>query len=583
MIIMTVANNIEEIVLKYALQNAYKHNGKAQIKPVIQKIMSELPNLRPVIKTIIPIVEKIILKVNSMTYEDQAKLIREQYPDMLVKEKPKEYHKTLPPLPNIEKYKTIRTRFAPNPDAPLHLGNARPIILSYEYAKMYNGQFILRFEDTDPKTKPPILDAYEWIKSDLRWLGTKWDEEYYQSDRLPIYYQFSKILIEKGAAYVCMCKKEIFHEFVSKSYPCPCRSLTSEEHLERWDKMLNGTFKEGEAVVRIKTDLTNPNPALRDWPALRIINTEKFPHPRTGSRYHIWPLYNFSCSIDDHEMLITHIIRAKEHIINTLRQRYLYTYLGWNYPETIHHGRMKIQGVILSKSKIKLGIQKGVFKGWDDPKLGTLMALRRRGFLPETIRQIIIDIGVKPIESSIDWTNISTINRRFLDPKTKRIFFIENPIRIIVYNVNKDYVCEIPYHPEKSNMGFRTYQFKRGSIEVYISLSDVRMLKAGSSIRLMNLFNVRIINVSSNKVEAFHLSDDHEEAVKYKYPIIQWVPVNDNVDSYIVMPDGRIVHGLCEGVSRTLNVDEIIQLVRFGFVRVDNIKPDKVIFYYTHN
>jgi glutamyl-tRNA synthetase len=583
MIMMAITNNIEEIALKYALQNAYKYNGKAQIKPVIQKIVSELPNLRPYIKAVIPIVEKIILKVNSMTYEDQIKLIREQYPDILLKEKPRKHHKVLPPLPNVEKYKVIRTRFAPNPDAPLHLGSARPIILSYEYAKMYNGQFILRFEDTDPKTKPPVLDAYEWIKSDLRWLDVKWDEEYYQSDRLPIYYHFSKILIEKEAAYVCTCRKEVFRELINKGYSCPCRSLTSEENLERWDKMLNGVFKEGEAVVRIKTDLTHPNPALRDWPALRIINTEKFPHPRTGSKYHVWPLYNFSCGIDDHEMMITHIIRAKEHIINTLRQRYLYMHLGWSYPETIHHGRMKIQGVMLSKSKIKLGIQKGIFEGWDDPRLGTLMALRRRGFLPETIKQIIIDVGIKPTETSIDWTNISAINRKFLDPKAKRLFFVETPIKIAIHNVNKDYICEIPYHPEKADMGFRTYQFKRGTVEVYISLSDARTFKPGLNIRLMNLFNVKVTDISSNRVEALYLNDDHEEAVKYEYPIIQWVPVNDSIYSCVVMPNGQRIHGLCEGIGKTLNVDEVIQLVRFGFVRVDDIKPDKIIFYYTHN
>lgn len=579
---MTIANNVEDIALKYALQNAYKYNGKAQIKPVIQKIISEAPNLRPYVKTIISVVERIVSEVNAMTYEDQIRLIRERYPDILVKEKQKEYCKTLPPLPNIEKYKTIRTRFAPNPDAPLHLGSARPVILSYDYAKMYSGQFILRFEDTDPKTKPPIPDAYEWIKDDLKWLGVRWDEEYYQSDRLPVYYHFSKILIEKGAAYVCTCKRNVFHEFINKGHPCPCRSLTPEENLERWTKMLDGVFKEGDAVVRIKTDLTHPNPALRDWPALRIIDSEKFPHPRTGSKYHIWPLYNFSCGIDDHEMMITHIIRAKEHIVNTLRQRYLYTYLGWNYPETIHHGRMKIQGIILSKSKIKLGIQKGIFKGWDDPRLGTLMALRRRGFLPETVRQIIIDIGIKPTEASIDWANMSAINRKFLDPKTKRVFFVENPTKVSIHNIDKDYICKIPYHPEKSNMGFRTYYFKHGAIEVYVSLSDLKMLKPGLSIRLMNLFNVKITGVN-NEIKAVYLSDSHEEAIKYRYPIIQWVPVNDNVDARVIMPNGRLVHGLCEGVVRTFSVGEIIQLVRFGFVRIDSMKLNEVIFYYTHS
>ena len=159
--------------------------------------------------------------------------------------------------------------------------------------------------------------------------------------------------------------------------------------------MLDGTFKEGEAVVRIKTDLSHPNPAVRDWPALRIINTERHPHPRVGSKYRVWPLYNFACGIDDHLIGVSHIIRGKEHLTNQRRQEYMYKHLGWQYPEAIHYGRLKIKGASLSKSKIVEGIRNGTFRDWDDPRLATFAALRRRGISPEAIRRLIIDVGPK--------------------------------------------------------------------------------------------------------------------------------------------------------------------------------------------
>ncbi|HDD70230.1 MAG TPA: glutamate--tRNA ligase, partial [Candidatus Bathyarchaeota archaeon] len=275
---------LKELIRKTALLNAIKHDGKAQLGPVIGKVIGEKPELKTKAKELSALVGQIISEVNSLPLNQQKSIIEEKWPEALMKEKVEE-EKRLPPLPNVEKYPQVVTRFSPNPDCVLHLGSARAIILCYEYARMYKGKFILRFEDTDPKLKRPIPEFYNRIREDLAWLGCKPDEEYIQSDRISIYYEHAERLLKDGNAYVCTCQSELFKKRILASQPCNCRDLSSEEHMQRWRRMLNGGYKEGEAVLRVKTDLNHPNPAVRDWPALRIIDSEKYPHPRVGSKY----------------------------------------------------------------------------------------------------------------------------------------------------------------------------------------------------------------------------------------------------------------------------------------------------------
>ncbi|MEM3153785.1 MAG: glutamate--tRNA ligase family protein, partial [Candidatus Bathyarchaeia archaeon] len=300
---------LKETIRKFALLNAIKHDGKAQTGPVLGKVLAENPELRARARDLTALVKEVIDEVNSLPLSDQMRIVEEKWPETLAKEKVEE-EKKLPPLPNVDKYRQVVTRFSPNPDCVLHLGSARAIVLCYEYARMYNGKFILRFEDTDPKLKRPVLEFYDRIREDLEWLECKPDEEYIQSDRVPIYYEYAEKLLGDGNAYVCTCQPQAFREKVLAQKPCPCRDSPPEEHLERWHRMLEGLYKEGDVVVRIKTDLTHPNPAVRDWPALRVIDIEKYPHPRVGAKYRVWPLYNFACGLDDHLMGVTHIIRG---------------------------------------------------------------------------------------------------------------------------------------------------------------------------------------------------------------------------------------------------------------------------------
>ena len=577
-----LSKELEELIRKFALLNAIKHDGKAQTGSVIGKVLAEKPELRTKVKEITALVNKIVDEVNNIPLNEQKRLVEENWPQLFVREKIEE-EKRLPPLPNVNKYQKVVTRFSPNPDCVLHLGSARAIVLSYEYARMYDGKFILRFEDTDPKQKKPVLEFYDRIREDLAWLECKPDEEYIQSDRIPIYYEYAEKLLEGGNAYVCICQPQIFREKILAKKPCPCRELPPEDHMERWQRMLNGGYNEGEAVVRIKTDLNHPNPAVREWPALRIIDVEKFPHPRVGSKYRVWPLYNFACGLDDHLMGVTHIIRGKEHLTNMVRQEYMYRHLGWEYPEAIHYGRLKIVGAHLSKSKIVQGVREGIYKGWDDPRLATFAALRKRGITPGAIKRLIIDVGPKTSDVILSWENLYAYNRKILDPKVNRYFFVPNPIQLTVRGVPKTFTVKVRLHPEHPERGFREYTIRtfEASALFWISREDLKNLTVGKAVRLMELFNVKIEKVEVYAVEASFLSETYEDAKRMNAPLIHWVPIGEDMPCRVVMPDATIIEGVAEKACRSLKPNDIVQFERFGFVRVDRVE-EKILAYFAH-
>ncbi|WP_338599613.1 glutamate--tRNA ligase [Sulfolobus tengchongensis] len=574
-------DSLRELVYKYALQNAVKHNGKAEVGPVISKIIAERPDLRSKAKEIVQIVKEIVDQVNSLTLEQQKVEIETKYPELLEEKKSEEKKKTLPPLKNVKGQ--VITRFAPNPDGPLHLGNARAAILSYEYANMYNGKFILRFDDTDPKVKRPILEAYEWIKEDLKWLGIKWSQEVYASDRLEIYYRYAKTLIEKGHAYVDTCSNEDFKKFRDsrgkiKEPECLHRSSSSEDNLSLFEKMLEGRYREGEAVVRLKTSLEDPDPSQIDWVMLRIINTSKNPHPRVGDKYWVWPTYNFASAIDDHEFSVTHILRAKEHMANTEKQKYIFEYMGWEFPDVLQFGRLKLEGFMMSKSKIKGMLEKGTSR--DDPRLPTLAGLRRRGILPDTIKDVIIDVGLKVTDATISFENIAAINRKKLDPIAKRLMFVKDVEEFTIEMANgmpQQLVAKIPLIPSKSEL-YRTIIVNAGD-KILVEASDV---KDSNIIRLMELCNAEV-DKSNHKLLC--KSRTLEEAKKYNARIVQWVKSDEKVSVTVEKAENdaiKTISGYAEKAVKDLAVDEIVQFLRFGFVRVDRKESEKITVVFSH-
>ena len=486
----------------------------------------------------------------------------EKYNVEVQEKKVKSKQKGLQKLPGT--HKDIVLRFAPNPSGPLHIGHSRAAVPNAEYVKRHKGKLILRIEDTDPKRV--YEPAYKMIPEDLFWLGINPSEVIYQSDRFEIYYDYARQLIEKGKAYMCTCDGETFKELKDNCKPCPCRDNSVEENLKLWDKF--DTMETGDAVLRIKTDINHKNPAIRDWVAMRLVDEI---HPKLGNKYRIYPMMNFSVAIDDHLMGMTHVLRGKDHLANTEKQKYLYNHMGWDLPEFIHYGRLKMEDVALSTSKAMEGIENGTYSGWDDPRLGTLRAIARRGIDPRTIYNLITEIGVKMADSAISWKKIYGLNRNYLEPIANRYFFCENP-QLIKINGYSDGEVEIKrlLHADYPKRGERVLPFGE---EVYLAKQDI----SDGILRLMDAVNVEIKDDEVN----YH-STSFEEAREIKARIIQWVPAKSNVNVKIVMDDASIKTGLGESALSDLKVGDVVQFERVGFARLDEITDDELIFYYAH-
>ncbi len=554
-------DELEEIVYKHALLNASKHKGSANPKAVMGSIMSQEAELRSRAKEIGPLSGKIVAKVNALSVDEQLNEM-EKFNVHAENKKPEKKEKGLGELPGS--HENVVMRFAPNPSGPLHIGHARAAIPNNEFVKKYGGKLILRIEDTDPKRV--FEPAYTLIQEDLEWLGVKPDEIYYQSDRFDIYYKYAEELIKKGKAYMCTCKGGDFKELKDNCKPCPHRDNSVEENLELWRKFPE--MEEGQAVLRVKTDINHKNPAIRDWVAMRIVDEE---HPKLGHKYRVYPMMNFSVAVDDHLMGMTHVLRGKDHLANSEKQKYLYNHMGWEVPEFIHYGRLKMTDVALSTSKAKEGIESGKYSGWDDPRLGTLRAIARRGIQPETITQLMKEIGIKMNDSSVSWKKIYGLNRNIIEDKVNRYFFVADPVKI---SVSKDdcekMLIKRPLHPDYPERGDRELLFDG---DAYIPKKDFK----NGLVRLMDAVNVDL----DGEEVTFH-STSFEDAKENHARIIQWVPVEENVKVKIVMPDASIVEGVAETDIKDLDVGTLLQFERFGFVRLDSKNDNEITFYYTH-
>jgi glutamyl-tRNA synthetase len=545
---------IRDLVLKYAAINAWKY-GRADFKSVMGKVISEKPELKAKAKEIAPVVRRIVEEFENLPDKEKNRLM-EKYVGDEQKERREEY--TLPPLPEAEKGR-VTMRFAPNPNGPATLGSARGMIVNGEYVKMYDGKFVLRFDDTDPRTKRPILDAYEWYLEDLEWLGYKPDEVIYASRRIPLYYKHIEKLIEMGHAYACLCRKKEFKGYRDGGIECPHRNLSPEDSLEIWHKMLNSEFKEGEAVIRIKTDMKHKDPAIRDWVAFRIIYES---HPLVGDRYIVYPTLDFESAIEDHLCSISHIIRGKDLIDSERRQRYIYAYFGWKYPITKHWGRIKIHEFgKLSTSSIRREIERGGFESWDDPRVPTLMALRRRGFESEAIRNFFISLGVGENDVSVSMKNLYAENRKLVDEKANRYFFVEKPILVRIMGLYVEEKVELPLNPVKG--GVRRL---RASSEVFISENDAQRFDEGSVVRLKEFCTVKLVDRERG---IFEFVAKEMEGVKKGKNIIHWLPPADSLDCLVLGPEGNYSGKVEKTIVR--EVGKVVQFERFAFCRIEGV------------
>jgi len=553
-----------ELIEKYALQNAVKYKAAPNAGAVMGKLMGEHPELRSQAKEVSPLVKEVLAEVEKTGPKEWQERLQAIAPELLEElSERKEPDKGLPPLKDAEK--GVVMRFAPNPNGPPTIGSARGIIINSEYVKRYGGKFLIRFDDTDPVKKRPMPEAYGWYLEDCEWLGAKPNEVIIASERLPKYYEAAAELICKGGAYVCGCEQAVFKEHKDKGIPCAHRVQSVEQNQELWNKMLDGRLMEGEAVLRIKTDMSYKDPAIRDWAAFRIVTAS---HPLAGTKYRVWPLLDFESAVEDHLLGTTHILRGKDLADSELRQTYLYRYLGWEYPKVIHWGRIKIhQFGSFSTSKLRKAIEDGQYTGWDDPRVPTVRAMRRRGIRAEALRRFMIDLGVGETDISISMDSIYAENRKLIDLEANRYFFVWDPVPLEIEG-DVPMQAKAPLHPTVDR-GFR--EIPAGN-RLFICKSDLSGLKAGDKIRLKDLCNIEIVSLEPARARFAG------KEVERKIKIIHWAPAN-GLPIKVMKPDG-MDEGVCEaGIIREL--DRVVQFERYGFARI-NCLGDQIVAYFAH-
>lgn len=554
--------DLEAIVRKYALQNAVQYEGRATLGSVLGKVMAENPELRPKAKEISSAAKGVVDEVNKMTPDAQKAALADIAPELLVRES-RQREAGLPDLRNVKG--EVRMRMAPNPSGPLHLGHSRMAVLNDEYVKRYGGICYNRFEDTDPARIDP--SGYDTIPADFEWLGVKIHKTVIQSDRFETYYDIARKLLDMGKAYVCTCRPADWRELKNHKKACPHREQPVEDQLLRWGKMFDGSYKPEEASVMVKTDLEHPNPAIRDFVALRIDDT---PHPRTGTKYRVYPLMNLAVAVDDHLLDLTHVLRGKDHLNNTYRQEYLFNYLGWKMPEYIHYGRVSIEDAQLSTSKMAKGIKEGLYTGWDDPQLGTLGAMRRRGIRPEAIRRYWTEVGIKEVDIEFSWKTLFTYNRELVDDGADRYFFVSDPVKFTLDGLETEITAKAPLHPDHPERGTRALKVPKGS-EVFLPREDLR--DGPSRLRLKDLCNVDV------RGQTLSYAGNDLSVLKEGVRIVHWAPA-DSVEAEVLMTDGTSRKGVAEP-SLASALGKVVQLERFAFVRVEQAEP-KVRCVFTH-
>ena len=556
---------IVAIVKKYALQNAVEYNGSGKSGSVLGRILGERTDLRSKAKELKQLVEIEVDIANKMALDEGVEAVRraleETNPEALNRQKQVK-RVGLKELPNAEKGKVV-LRFAPNPNGPLTLGHARGVTINSEYAKLYDGKVVLRFDDTDSKVKPPIKDAYEWIESDYEWLtGKKPDIVVKASERMDIYLQYAEKLLNQEFGYVCKCSAEKFKKLRDNSEECPCRSKNSLENLSDWNLMNDGTFSEGDAVVRVKTSVNLPNPALRDWPALRIQHSE---HPMVGKKYKVWPLLDFQSAIEDYEQGVTHIIRGKDLMDSTRKQTLLYAHFGWNYPETLYWGRVKIHEFgSFSTSGMRKDIENGIFTGWDDPRLPTLRALRRRGFDSDAMRDFWIDLGLTQKDISVSLQTIEAFNSSRIDEKCERRAFVRNP-ELLQFDNSSELIASLSLkrHPMGLIEGQRLWDLT--DKRIYLEKNDIDERE----IRLKDFADIEITD-NMVQFQSYERSD--------KRNIVHWLPISMAKKSVLTIPKGNEIitqNGMIEDFE--LKKGNIVQLERVGYAIIESENDSSII------
>ena len=395
-------------------------------------------------------------------------------------------------------YDTVHTRFPPEPNGYLHIGHAKSILLNYGLAQKYNGKFNLRFDDTNPtKEKSEFVES---IKADVKWLGADWEDRlFFASDYFDQMYEAAVKLIKKGKAFVCDLTADQIREYrgtlTEPGKESPYRNRTVEENLQLFEEMREGKYGDGEKVLRAKIDMASPNMNMRDPVIYRVA---RMTHHNTGDKWCIYPMYDFAHPIEDAIEGVTHSICTLE--FEDHRPLYDWVVKELEYPhppKQIEFAKLYLTNVVTGKRYIKKLVEDGIVDGWDDPRLVSIAALRRRGFTPESIRKFVELCGVSKANSSVDYVMLEYCIREDLKLKRPRMMAILDPIKLVIDNYPEGQVeyLEAPNNMENEELGTRKIPF---SGELYIERDDFmaeppkkyKRLYIGNEVRLMNAYFV---------------------------------------------------------------------------------------------
>lgn len=419
------------------------------------------------------------------------------------------------------KHTNIVTRFPPEPNGYLHIGHAKSILLNYGLAKKYGGKFNLRFDDTNPtKEKTEFVES---IKADVKWVGGDFEDRlFFASDYFDQMYEGAVKLIKKGKAYVCDLTAEEIRayrgDFENPGKNSPYRDRTVEENLALFEAMKNGEFEDGTKVLRAKIDMASPNINMRDPVIYRVA---RMTHHNTGDKWCIYPMYDFAHPIEDAIEGITHSICTLEFEDHRPLYDWVVRELEYpNPPQQIEFAKMYLTNVITGKRYIKRLVENGTVDGWDDPRLVSIAALRRRGFTPESLQLFMELCGVSKANSSVDYAMLEYCIREDLKLKKNRVMAVLDPVKLIIDNYPEDQIeyLDAPNNLENEALGERKLPFGR---ELYIDRDDFMIeppkkyfrLFPGNEVRLMNAYFVTCTGYETDedgKVTVVHCTYDPE-------------------------------------------------------------------------
>ena len=556
---------LKKEIRKIAIQNAYEHDGKTQDKIVLGKILGTKPELRTKAREIKEDISEIVNSVNQFTQEELKQEIEEKFPEILQpKEKIRE-REGLPELKNAESGKVV-TRFPPEPNGYPHIGHAKAAIINSEYAKMYNGKFILRMDDTNPEAER--MEYHAAIKVGLEWLGVEFDRIKNTSEDMEIFYEKGMELINSNKAYVCTCKRDDISKNRRERKECKCRKGDLGKNMKNWTKM-NEKFKPGEAIVRFRGDMKADNAVMRDPVLLRIIDEK---HYTQGNKFRIWPSYDFAVAIEDSIDGVTHAFRSKEFELRKELIEAILDSLSMRKPNQGFFSRLEFKGMPISKRIIKPLIDEGKVSWYDDPRLPTLEALKRRGIRPEAIRKFIMSLGLTKADTLAPFDALEAFNRKIVDPESIRLFMVKNARKLIIKNLLTSSI-EISNHPI-NDLGNRQIAIDG---HFFISGDDASNIKNGTYIRLLGIGDIQITKDDDELEGTFVGETKKPDILK-----IQWVPQKTAHEIKIIIPmvlfnEDKFNEESLEEIEvytephyQELKEGEEIQFVRFGYCRKDS-------------